>query len=262
MATKDISFADLVKTLDKEIQVALKTEYRDSDLNKRPHVVDVSYQTLLVNNGNKDTEFFKELYNTFIQEIKNNISNKNIFNSIQSDSARIGTHFKSNKPGAVFIENPPLLMAVSYGSISTLIKKVVRTPNLRDTAFGVQKTQTPKKDSKNRIIPYEFDETEVSKLNIGHIPSALETGGSEYFVSPLSTKVGAVQDVLETLNISGTGYTDAINLAEQTLKDIFSIQADFKYTFRSNTNNVFNGIEKIFGKFFLKKVAILIYKKL
>jgi len=239
----DITLKDLVNTIDPQIKSILNYNFRELDLNKRPHVLDISYQSLLVNNKSNNINNFDELYKVFIDVVRQKAVRK--YSSIE-DIPR--THFIGTTPYLVYVDGGPttqLLMAVSFKAIQTFIGEVVRDPNLIDTAFGIKKTQTPKKDSKNRILPDEYDVKEVSRLDIGHIPTA----DSPFFVSPLEQKVASV---LEKFDFMGVDPTSPVyQLAQNSLKKITNIQVNINYEFRNTTPEVFQKVENLFGKMFV-----------
>jgi hypothetical protein len=238
MATGSTTLKDLLNTLDKEVRTQLLFDTRKLDLDKRPHVLDISYTSLLVNNKENLLVNFDQLHKTFIEVVAAKATRK--YSSI---SLIPPEHFLGSTPYLVYIDggkDTQLLLAMSYDAIQKFIRDVVRDPKLVDTAFGIKKIRKPD-------YPGEAEEDwtvkqEISLLDIGHIPS----NASEYFVSPLAEKIGRIADILEV-----RGYTKATTLATDMLDEIMSIQADFNYSFRNSTPEVFKGVEKLFGTVFV-----------
>jgi hypothetical protein len=243
MALK-ITLKDLINSIDPEIKALLSKDFREEDLNKRPHVVDISKTSLRVNDRDGQIFNFDELYDTFIEVIKSKAGR-----TVESIEKIGKNYFQGSKPYLIFVNNPgqELLLAKSAGPISTLLKEVVRDPRLVDTEFGVKQIKKQKLDAKKRVIPGEFDVTELSRLNIGHIASDLDLDPTASLISPLQQKVGAVIDVLDA---SGA-RTDAIDAAKYALNKLNEIQADFEYTVRNTTPELLQGVGNLFGEQFV-----------
>jgi hypothetical protein len=243
MAQK-ITLKDLINDIDPEIKKLLSIDFREEELNKRPHVVDISKTSLKVNNRDGQIFNFDELYDTFIEVIKSKAART------VSNISEIGkNYFQGSTPYLIFVNNPgqELLLAKSFKPISTFLKEVVRDPKLINTEFGVQTIKEQKLDAKKRPLPDEFKVTEVSKLNIGHIASNFEEDPTGSLVSPLQQKVGAILDHLE---ISGAP-TKAIDLATEAFNNLNEIQADFEYTIRNKTSELLQGVGSLFGEQFV-----------
>jgi hypothetical protein len=243
MAQK-ITLKDLISTIDPEIKKLLSKDFREEELNKRPHAVDISKTSLKVNDRDGQVFNFDELYDTFIEVIKSKAART------VSNISEIGkNYFQGSTPYLIFVNNPgqELLLAKSFKPISTFLKEVVRDPKLINTQFGVQTIKEQKLDAKKRAIPGEFKVTEVSKLNIGHIASDLELDPTGSLVSPLQQKVGSILDHLE---IRGA-RTDAIDRAQHAFNKLNEIQADFDYTVRNTTPELLQGIGNLFGEQFV-----------
>jgi hypothetical protein len=242
MAAGDITLKDLIKTIDPQIQGILSEKTRELVLNKRPHVLDISYQSLLVNNKGGRSPGFDKLYETFIAVVREKATRK--YNSIEEIPR---THFTGTTPYLVYVDGGPnmqLLLAMSYDAIQKFISQVVRDPKLIDTAFGIERTEKAVLNKKGQPSG-DVKISEVSKLDIGHIPTA----GSEYFVSPLEYKIAGILDHFEVTGI--TQNSPAYQLAEATLNKISSIQSNITYEFRNSTPEVFQKIEDVFGTVFV-----------
>jgi hypothetical protein len=242
MAAGDVTLKDLIKSIDPEIQKILSEKTRDLVLNKRPHVLDISYQSLLVNNRGDRMPGFEKLYKTFISVVKEKAVRK--YSSIEEIPR---THFTGSTPYLVYVdggEKVQLLLAMSYDSIQSFISDVVRNPKLIDTAFGIERTEKAILNKKGQPSG-DVKISEVSRLDIGHIPTA----GSEFFVSPLEYKIAGILDHFEVNGVNPD--SPAYQLAQSTLDKISSIQSQITYSFRNSTPEVFEKIENVFGKVFV-----------
>lgn len=242
MASK-VTLKDLISTLDPQIRSTLLYDTRNLDLNKRPHVLDISKKSLQVNNRGNIIPAFDELYNTFIGVVAKKVPASRTFSLIDKIP---GNYFKSSTPYLVYVNSGSLqlLLAMSYDAIQRFISDVIRDPKLIKTAFGVRETKEPEWEGQ----PVEDWKItgKVSALDIGHIPSA---ESAEYFVSPLAQKIATILDNFELNGVSAN--SEAYKLAVNSLNQITSIQAKVDYEFRNSTPEVFQGVEKLFGKMFV-----------
>jgi hypothetical protein len=242
MASK-VTLKDLISTLDPQIRSTLLYDTRNLDLNKRPHVLDISKKSLQVNNRDNIIPAFDELYNTFIEVVSKKVATSRTFSSIDKIP---GNYFKSSTPYLIYVNNGSLqlLLAMSYDAIQRFISDVVKDPKLAKTAFGVRENKKPEWEGQ----PVEDWKVtgKVSALDIGHIPSA---ESAEYFVSPLAQKIATILDNFEVSGVSPN--SEAYKLAVNSLNQITSIQAKVDYEFRNSTPEVFQGVEKLFGKMFV-----------
>jgi hypothetical protein len=238
-----VSLKDLIDDLDPAIRKALAEDLRES-LNKRPHVLDISYRALRINNQSQySEELFKEIYDTVIQIVNEKAARR--YSSIQEIPRN---YFMGSQPYLVYIDSGPnqrLLMAKSFKAIRTFISdNVTNDPRLKDTIFGQRiKSQKP---VLNRAGKPTGDVTTeyVSNLELGHIATGGE--GDEYLTSPLAQKLLGLMDYGE-LN----GNTMLTQYAEEALNKAYSIQADAEYAFKNTTPEALQGIEKTFGKLFV-----------
>ena len=238
-----VGLKDLIDDLDPAIRKALAEDLRES-LNKRPHVLDISYRALLINNQSQySEEHFKEIYDTVIQIVNEKAARR--YSSIQEIPRN---YFMGSQPYLVYIDGGPgqrLLMAKSFKAIRTFISdNVTNDPRLKDTIFGQRiKSQKP---VLNRAGKPTGDVTTeyVSNLELGHIATGGQ--GDEYLTSPLAQKLLGLMDYGE-LN----GNTMLTQYAEEALNKAYSIQADAEYAFKNTTPEALQGIEKTFGKLFV-----------
>lgn len=244
MATK-VTLKELLGTIDPEIISILDKDLRKLDLDKRPHVLDISKSSLSVSDHAHHITDFNSLYKIFISVVKSNASR--VFPTIDSIPLN---HFKSKQAYLVYVEQPALLMAMSFDAIQKFISKVVRDPLLINTEYGVTRTETDILNKKG-VPSGDTKITEVSKLDIGH----MATAGSEFFISPAEQKIASI---LEVLSINSSNR--AILAAEEALNAVNSIQADIQYEFRKSSDKVFSSVEGLFGKVFVGVTLHTAYK--
>jgi hypothetical protein len=242
MASK-VTLKDLISTLDPQIRSTLLYDTRKLDLDKRPHVLDISKTSLQVNNRGNSIPAFDELYNTFIEVVAKKVPASRTFSSIDQIP---GNYFKSSKPYLIYVNSGSLqlLLSMSFNSIQEFVSDVVRNPKLVKTAFGVRENKKPEWEGQP-VEDWKLAGT-TSLLDIGHIPSA---ESAEYFVSPLAQKIGTILDNFEARGISAN--SEAYKLAVDSLNKITSIQAKVDYEFRNSTPEVFQKVEKLFGTMFV-----------
>lgn len=243
MANRKVSLKDLIDDLDPAIREALSEDLRET-LNKRPHVLDISYRALRINNQNQySEEHFKEIYDTVIQIVGEKAARK--YSSIEEIPRN---YFMGSQGYLVYVDGGPnqrLLMAKSFKAIRTFISdNVTSDPRLEGTIFG-QRIKSQKAIKNRAGKPTGDFETEyVSNLELGHI--ATGGAGEEYLTSPLAQKLLGLMDYGE-LN----GNTMLTKYAEEALNKVYSIQADAEYAFKNTTPEALQGVEKTFGKLYV-----------
>lgn len=238
MATR-VTLKDLINNIDPQIKNILYENTRKI-LDVRPHVLDISYQSLLVNNKDKKYNNFDELHATLLKVVKEKATRT--YSSIEQIPRG---HFTGSTPYLVYIDNGPnqqLLMAKSFDAIRSFVTdKISKDPRLVDSIFGLRREEKPVLNKKG-IPSGDTKVTYISNLDIGHIASSQVEGG---FTSPLAEKLASIIDYA---SISGG---PALKYAEQALNQIMSIQADIQYSFRNSTPEVFQLTEKTFGQAFI-----------
>lgn len=238
---KNVTLKELLDDLDPEIRRLLYEETR-TELNKRPHVLDISYKSLLVNKTSEYTDQeFKQLHNTLLEVVAKKATRK--FTSI--DDPGIKTNFSSSKPYLVYIsggDNLQLLMAKSYDAIGTFMTSVSKDPKIIDSIYG-QRIKS-KKEILNRANKptgdYKIEYERASQL--GHIGTREDV----YFTNPLIDKITGLLDFASLRSNSSLEkyVTDALD-------KVYSIQASIDYSFKNNTPEVFEKVESIFGNIFV-----------
>ena len=243
MAQRKVALKDLIDDLDPAIRSMMYEETR-TELNKRPHVLDISYRALRINNENQYSEVvFKEIYATLIEIIKQKAARQ--YNSIE-DIPR--DYFMGSKPYIVYIDggdNQRLLMAKSFGAIRTFISdNITSDERLKGTIFG-QRIKSEKAVKNRAGKPTGDVITEyATNLELGHI--ATSGTGEEFLTSPLSQKILGLIDYGEI-----NGNSLVTKYATEALNKVYSIQADAEYAFKNTTPEVFSGIEKTFGSLYV-----------
>jgi hypothetical protein len=238
-----VGLKDLINDLDPNIRKALSEELRQT-LNKRPHVLDISYRALRINNQHQySEEVFKEIYNTMVQIVGEKATRK--YSSIQEIPRN---YFMGSQPFLVYIDGGDgnrLLMAKSFDAIRNFISdNVTNDPRLKDTIFG-QRIKSQKAILNRAGKPTGDVKTEyATNLELGHIATGGQ--GEEYLTSPMAQKLLGLLDYGE-LN----GNTLVTQYVREALDKIYQIQADAEYTFKNTTPEALQGIEKTFGKLFV-----------
>jgi hypothetical protein len=238
-----VSLKDLIDDLDPAIRQTLSEELRET-LNKRPHVLDITYRALRINNQYQySEEVFREIYDTMIQIVGEKAKRK--YASIEEIPR---DYFMGSKPYIVYIDggdSQRLLMAKSFDAIRSFISDNVSSDSrLKDTIFG-QRIKSQKPILNRAGKPTGDVKTEyVTNVELGHIATSGSSG--EYLTSPLAEKVLGLIDYGE-LN----GNTMLVQYAQEALNKIYSIQANAEYMFKNTTPEALQGIEKTFGKLYV-----------
>lgn len=238
---KNVTLKDLIDDLDPEIRKLLYEQTR-SELNKRPHVLDISYKSLLVNKTDNYTDKeFKDLHDTLLKVVDEKATRK--FTSINAPEVK--ANFASNTPYLVYINDGPsiqLLMAKSYDAIGTFMTTVSKDQRLIDSIYG-QRIKSKKEvlDGKKRPTgEYKIEYERASQL--GHIGSE----GDIYFTNPLIYKLGGL---LDFASISGNRLLE--QYVTESLNDLYSIQANIDYSFKNSAPEVLSGVESILGEAYI-----------
>lgn len=243
MANRKVSLKDLIDDFDPAVRQALSEDLRET-LNKRPHVLDISYRALRINNKEQySEEVFREIYNTVIKIVGEKAARR--YASIEEIPRN---YFTGSQGYLVYVDGGDaqrLLMAKSFKAIRSFISdNVTNDPRLKDTIFG-QRIKSQKAIKNRAGKPTGDFETEyVSNVELGHIASA--GTGQEYLTSPLTEKLFGLMDYGE-LN----GNTLVTQYAKEALDKVYEVQADAEYMFKNTTPEALQGIEKTFGKLFV-----------
>lgn len=239
--TKNVTLKDLIDDLDPEIRKLLYQETR-TELEKRPHVLDISYQSLLVNKTSDYTDAeFKELHKTLLKVVSDKASRK--FTSINDPA--IKDNFSSKTPYLVYVSEGPntqLLLAKSYDAIRTFMTSVSKDQSLVDSIYG-QRIKS-KKEIKNRAGKptgdYEIKYESASQL--GHIGIEDDV----YFTNPLIDKLGSL---LDFASLSNNRVLE--NYVTESLNKVYNIQANIDYSFKNSTPEVLEKLESTLGGMFI-----------
>lgn len=238
---KNVTLKDLIDDLDPEIRKLLYLETR-TELEKRPHVLDISYQSLLVNKTNEYTdEEFRELHRILLHVVSDKAARK--FNSI--DDPGIKANFSSKTPYLVYVSSGPgvqLLLAKSYDAIGNFMTVVSKDPKLVESIYG-QRVKS-KKEIKNRAgkPTGDYDIKYERAAQLGHIGIEDDV----YFTNPLIDKLGALLDFasLSTSKVLERYVTESLN-------KVYKIQANIDYSFRNTTPEVLDKLESTLGNMFV-----------
>jgi len=238
MAIK-VTLKDLIDDLDPQIRKLLANDFRDQ-LNRRPHILDIGYRALKLNNPGYSEKEFKAIYDSFISIVKAKVPKNRTFISIEDPGVR--QNFAGSTPYLVYIDGGPgvqLLAAKSFDAIQRFISDITKDTKLQSTVFGQRAIEEPVKDAKGRVV--DTKTKYVTNVEIGHI--ATQGEGGEFLTSPLAEKISAI---LEFAAIQG--MTNVEKYAEEALNKVYAVQADIDYTFKNTTPEVFEGIERVFGQ--------------
>jgi hypothetical protein len=241
MAAKNVTLDDLVNSLDPEIRRLLYEDTRTL-LNQRPTILDITYNSLRVNNRkNYSEQIFKEIHDTLLSVVGEKA--QRTYNSI-TDIPR--GYFQGSTPYLIYINGGPeqqFLIAKSVAGIRTFVTdKISKDPRLVNSIFGLRKVE---KELMRKGIPTgDVQVTYVSKLDIGHI--ATEGDLSSLLTSPLSYKA---QGILEYGVLTGNAALE--KYASEALDKLYAIQADVKYTFKNTTPQALKTAESKLGEVFV-----------
>lgn len=238
---KNVTLKDLIDDLDPQIRKLLYEETR-TELNKRPHVLDISYKSLLVNKTSAftDTEF-KELHNSLLKVVSTNA--KREYKSI--DDPAVKNNFSSKTPYLVYInggDNVQLLMAKSYDAIGNFMTVVSKDPIMVDSIYG-QRVKS-KKEILNRAGKFTGDyKTDYERAaQLGHIGTEEDV----YFTNPLIDKITGL---LDFASLSSNRVLE--NYVSEALNKVYSIQANIDYNFKNNTPETLEKFESVLGNMYV-----------
>lgn len=184
------------------------SKYREK-LDKKIHVVDISYSALKYSDPKLTQEDYRELLTSLEEKFKFSNSLKRSVEVVKDPSSIAGY--------AAIVEDPVYgnyLVAQSYAAIQTRVAAVFKS-----LKSGNQFTGT--------------DESGKTVVNIGHIPSSAVTAAK----SPLSEKVVAVL---------ATASTIGLNVAINAIEELYNTHVKAEYSF-SRPNFDLKGFNKILG---------------
>jgi hypothetical protein len=239
MASRQVTLDDLINSLDPEIKTLLQEDTRKV-LDKRPTILDISYNSLLVNN--KDSvQDFKIFHKTLLQVVKEKAPRS--YSSIESIPRG---YFQGSTPYLIYIDGGPdrqFLIGKSVDPIRKFVTdKISKDPRLVDSIFGVRKEETEILNRKG--IPTGDVKTKlISKADIGH--AATEGELAPVAVSPLAYKL---YGLIEYGELTGS---PVLKYATDALNKLYALQADIQYSFKNNAPEVIQSGEKTLGDLFV-----------
>ena len=239
MASKQVTLDDLINSLDPEIRSLLQEDTRKV-LDKRPTILDISYNSLLVNNSDS-VENFKIFHKTLLQVVREKAPR--VYKSIE-DIPR--GYFQGSTPYLIYIDGGPdkqFLIGKSVDPIRKFVSdKISKDPRLVDSIFGLRKEETEILNRKG--IPTGDVKTKyISKADIGH--AATEGELAPVAVSPLAYKL---YGLIEYGELTGS---PVVKYATDALNKLYSLQADIQYSFKNNAPEVLESGEKSLGDLFV-----------
>lgn len=239
MAAKQVTLDDLINSLDPEIRALLKEDTRKV-LDKRPTILDISYNSLLVNN--KDSvEDFKVFHKTLLQVVQEKAPRS--YSSIEQIPRG---YFQGSTPYLIYINGGPdrqFLIGKSVDPIRKFVSdKISKDPRLVDSIFGLRKEETEVLNRKG--IPTGDVTTKfISKADIGHAATQGEL--APVAVSPLAYKL---YGLIEYGEMTGSPVT---NYATDALNKLYALQSDIQYSFKNNAPEVLESGGKTLGDLFV-----------
>jgi hypothetical protein len=239
MAAKQVTLDDLINSLDPEIRVLLEENTREV-LDKRPTIIDISYNSLLVNNKD-NVEDFKVFHAMLLKVVGEKAART--YKSIE-DIPR--GYFQGSTPYLVYINggsDKQFLIGKSVGPIRKFITdKISKDPRLVDSIFGLRKEETEILNKKG--IPTGDVKTKfVTKVDIGHAAMGGEL--APVAISPLAYKLFGLIEYGELTGSPVAQY------AEDALNKLYALQADISYSFKNNAPQVIEAGEKTLGDLFV-----------
>ena len=239
MAAKQVTLDDLINTLDPEIRQLLKEDTRKV-LDKRPTILDISYNTLLVNNKGRVEDF-----KTFHSMLLNVVGEKSPRTYTNINQIPRG-YFQGPTPYLVYINggsDVQLLIAKSIDPIRKFISdKVSKDPRLVDSIFGLRKEETEVLNRKG-IPTGDFTTRFISKVDIGH--TAIGGELAPLATSPLAYKLFGLIEYGELTGSPVTTY------ATEALNKLYALQADIEYSFKNRAPEVIESGGKVLGDLFV-----------
>jgi hypothetical protein len=239
MAAKQVTLDDLINSLDPEIKQLLQEDTRKV-LDKRPTILDISYNSLLVNNKD-NVEDFKIFHATLLKVVAEKAPR--VYSSIEEIPRG---YFQGSTPYLIYINGGAerqFLIGKSVDPIRKFISdKISKDPRLSDSIFGLRKEETEILNRKG--IPTGDVKTKlISKADIGHTAMAGEL--APVAVSPLAYKLFGLIEYGELTGSPVAKY------AEDALNKLYALQADIQYSFRNNAPQVIKAGEKTLGDLFV-----------
>lgn len=239
MASKQVTLDDLINSLDPQIKSLLQEDTRKV-LDKRPTILDISYNSLLVNNSDS-VENFKIFHKTLLQVVKEKAPR-----SYKSIEGIPRGYFQGSTPYLIYIDGGPerqFLIGKSVDPIRKFVSdKISKDPRLVDSIFGLRKEETEILNRKG--IPTGDVKTKyISKADIGH--TATEGELAPIAVSPLAYKL---YGLIEYGEMTGS---PVLKYATDALNKLYSLQADIEYSFKNNAPEVIQSGEKTLGDLFV-----------
>jgi hypothetical protein len=239
MPGKQITLDDLVNSLDPEIRQLLKEDTRKV-LDKRPTILDISYNTLLVNNKGR-VEDFKVFHNMLLEVVAE--KSPRTYSSMEQIPRG---YFQGPTPYLVYINGGPdvqLLIAKALDPIRKFISdKISKDPRLVDSIFGLRKEETEVLNRKG-IPTGDYTSRFISKVDIGH--AATEGELSPIATSPLAYKLHGLIEYGQPIGSPVTSY------ANEALNKLYALQADIQYSFKNRAPEVLESGEKVLGELFV-----------
>jgi len=239
MAAKQLTLDDLINSLDPEIKALLKEDTRKV-LDKRPTILDISYNSLLVNN--KDSiEDFKTFHSILLKIVSE--KSPRTYQSIEQIPRG---YFQGATPYLIYINGGPdrqLLIAKSIDPIRKFISdKISKDPRLVDSIFGLRKEETEVLNRKG-IPTGDYTSRFISKVDIGHAAMGGEL--APIATSPLAYKL---HGLIEYGELGGSPVT---TYATEALNKLYALQADIEYSFKNRVPEVLESGGNVLGDLFV-----------
>ena len=205
----------------------LNANYRDL-LSKRISILDISPSSLSVNMEKENTSIdFTSTYSIFYKLIKNKMVG-NTYKSLEEAVKVLGRDRLLFTP--IFIDSSTdhkFLVGSTYRNLRDIISNITSSTELSDSIFGTYQEYQSKGNKW----------TDKSNLDLGHVPSK----GNDNLTSPL-------EEQLHDIYLHYKDSPEIANQVKKSLEELYSIQADFSYSFRNTAPESIASARSILGE--------------
>ena len=242
-----------LKSVAPQIFDILSRDFRE-ELNQNVHILDLSYTTLLSSTYSRiksalssvELAAYNNAYELLVKVLLEKCAGR-IVSSIddplfQKLAGLPGDKVKFRKGPTLIYQGTGegmqvFLVGSQYKSLQKYFSEnIAGAPRLKATRFGKFSSFKEKKDAKGRILKDEFERTERTRTDFGHIP----TLGDENLTSPLVKK-------LEAVIASTSASVLQVSNAEKALEELYSVQIGISHRFKNTTNEVIEKSRSILG---------------
>lgn len=221
-----IKLKDRIRNSMPKLADILDTDYRDA-LDILPTILDLSFSALKTNMyknsvlSPEDLSSYKKLHANLVKVVRAAASRKT-FSDITDEGFQKAFTTKNKGAILIYTSNENIfLVGKNFDAIRSFTSTYISSNALlADTIFG------------KREVEIKGVITEKSNLDIGHT----STEGLAELTSPLEEKITAI---VKFINDGGPGIPKALKKkAEKALKDLYKVQAKFKYSFKNTSTEL------------------------